>query len=105
MHLDGSLRLKTLIELAQEIGLELPSYDEAELRAKVFPEEGYSSLEVCSCALVCVFVHATCAAPTPRPSKLSLSRSTGVLAGLPVHDWRHAHSCRTDPCRFRGSRD
>lgn len=36
-HLDGSMRLKTLIELSQEQGLELPSYDEEELRAILFP--------------------------------------------------------------------
>ena len=33
VHLDGSMRLETLIELARETdGLNLPSYDPAELR-------------------------------------------------------------------------
>jgi adenosine deaminase len=38
VHLDGSLRLSTLIELAQKDGITLPSYDEAELRKTVFRE-------------------------------------------------------------------
>ena len=38
VHLDGSLRLETLIELAQADGVELPSYTEAGLREKVFRE-------------------------------------------------------------------
>ena len=37
-HLDGSMRLSTLIELSKEQGKELPSYDEAELRKTVFKE-------------------------------------------------------------------
>jgi adenosine deaminase len=36
VHLDGSLRVKTLIELAREQGVELPSYSEAGLRETVF---------------------------------------------------------------------
>ncbi|MEI6667524.1 MAG: adenosine deaminase family protein [Acidobacteriota bacterium] len=36
VHLDGSLRLPTLIELAREGGVELPSYTEAGLRETVF---------------------------------------------------------------------
>lgn len=43
LHLDGSLRLGTLIELAREGGVELPSYDEAGLRETVFKDQ-YSSL-------------------------------------------------------------
>jgi adenosine deaminase len=36
VHLDGSLRIKTLIELAKERNVELPSYTEEGLRRKVF---------------------------------------------------------------------
>lgn len=35
-HLDGSMRVPTLIELAREHGVVLPSYDEAGLRERVF---------------------------------------------------------------------
>lgn len=38
LHLDGSLRVPTLIELAREQGVELPSYEEAGLREQVFKE-------------------------------------------------------------------
>lgn len=38
VHLDGSLRLDTLIELARENGVKLPSYSEDGLRKKVFKE-------------------------------------------------------------------
>ena len=38
LHLDGSLRLKTLIELAREAKVKLPSYSEAGLRKLVFKE-------------------------------------------------------------------
>ena len=38
VHLDGSLRLSTLIELAQEYHVDLPSYTEAGLRELVFKE-------------------------------------------------------------------
>jgi adenosine deaminase len=44
LHLDGAVRIKTLIELAEELRVELPSYDEEELKAKVFPTK-YNSLE------------------------------------------------------------
>lgn len=43
VHLDGSLRLSTLIELAQKEGVELPSYTEEGLREKVFKDK-YASL-------------------------------------------------------------
>jgi adenosine deaminase len=36
VHLDGSLRIPTLIELAQQEGVELPAYDEAGLKKAVF---------------------------------------------------------------------
>jgi len=36
LHLDGSLRLPTLVELARENGVKLPAYDEASLRRLVF---------------------------------------------------------------------
>jgi adenosine deaminase len=36
VHLDGSLRISTLIELAQERGVELPAFTERALRAQVF---------------------------------------------------------------------
>ena len=38
VHLDGSLRLGTLIELAKQQGVELPGYTEEELREKVFKD-------------------------------------------------------------------
>jgi len=38
LHLDGSLRLKTLIELSRESKMKLPSYSEAGLRRLVFKE-------------------------------------------------------------------
>ncbi|MDE2510928.1 MAG: adenosine deaminase family protein, partial [Elusimicrobia bacterium] len=38
LHLDGSLRLKTLIELSREAKLKLPSYSEAGMRRLVFKE-------------------------------------------------------------------
>ena len=38
LHLDGSLRLTTLIELAQKNNVALPFYDEENLRKTVFPE-------------------------------------------------------------------
>lgn len=44
VHLDGSLRLKSLIELAKENSVELPSYDEDELNRTVFSGE-FSCLE------------------------------------------------------------
>jgi adenosine deaminase len=43
LHLDGSLRLPTLIELARESGVRLPAYDEAGLRRLVFKSK-YDSL-------------------------------------------------------------
>jgi adenosine deaminase len=43
VHLDGSLRIPTLIELAQAQGVELPSYTEAGLRETVYKER-YTSL-------------------------------------------------------------
>jgi adenosine deaminase len=43
LHLDGSLRLSTLIELAKENGITLPAYSEAELRRLVFKDK-YDSL-------------------------------------------------------------
>ncbi|MCR4296795.1 MAG: adenosine deaminase family protein [Elusimicrobia bacterium] len=38
LHLDGSLRLKTLIEMAREAKVKLPSYSDAGLRKLVFKE-------------------------------------------------------------------
>jgi len=43
LHLDGSLRLSTLIELAQESGIKLPADDEKGLRRLIFKKK-YSSL-------------------------------------------------------------
>jgi adenosine deaminase len=43
LHLDGSLRLSTLIELAREQGVKLPAHDEKGLRRTVFKSK-YSSL-------------------------------------------------------------
>lgn len=39
LHLDGSLRLSTLIELAREHGIKLPAYDEKELRGLMFKKK------------------------------------------------------------------
>ena len=44
LHLDGSLRVSTLIELASAAGVELPADDEQGLRALVFKDK-YNSLE------------------------------------------------------------
>ena len=44
LHLDGSLRLSTLIELAQENEIPLPAYTEKELKKKVFKDK-YQNLE------------------------------------------------------------
>ncbi len=38
LHLDGSLRLVTLVELAREQGVKLPAWDEAGLRRRVFKD-------------------------------------------------------------------
>jgi len=43
LHLDGSLRLKTLIELAKRDGVKLPSYEEAGLKELVF-KPAYANL-------------------------------------------------------------
>ncbi|RLN57390.1 hypothetical protein BBJ28_00002696 [Nothophytophthora sp. Chile5] len=43
-HLDGCLRPQTLIDLARQQGVELPTYDPAELNRDVF-KETYASLE------------------------------------------------------------
>ena len=43
LHLDGSLRPATLIELAREHGVKLPAYDERGLRRTVFKPK-YSGL-------------------------------------------------------------
>ena len=43
VHLDGSLRIPTLIELAQERNVELPAYTEEGLRKEVF-RENYANL-------------------------------------------------------------
>lgn len=37
IHLDGSIRVSTLIDLAKEQDIYLPSYDEVELKQMVFP--------------------------------------------------------------------
>ncbi|GAB6088788.1 adenosine deaminase family protein [Spirochaeta dissipatitropha] len=44
VHLDGSLRISTLIDLAEEAGVELPAQDEKGLRELVF-KDSYKSLE------------------------------------------------------------
>ncbi|MCB9534187.1 MAG: adenosine deaminase family protein, partial [Myxococcales bacterium] len=43
VHLDGSMRIPTLIELARERGVELPADDEAGLRREVFRDH-YANL-------------------------------------------------------------
>ena len=44
VHLDGSLRISTLVELSKQQNLPLPTYDETELRMKYF-NGGYQNLE------------------------------------------------------------
>src|SRR5262245_60791639 len=44
VHLDGSLRLETLIDLAKQQGVELPSFDPDELRRKLHLGENTGSL-------------------------------------------------------------
>jgi len=57
LHLDGSIRLTTLIELAKQEGVELPSYTVEGLRKTVF-KDSYANLEdylrgfACSCAVM-----------------------------------------------------
>ena len=43
LHLDGSLRINTLIELAKQDNIKLPAYTEAELRQKLFKTQ-YNNL-------------------------------------------------------------
>jgi adenosine deaminase len=43
LHLDGSLRLGTLVELARQYGVELPADTESGLKSTVFKEQ-YESL-------------------------------------------------------------
>lgn len=43
VHLDGSLRMETLIDLARAANVELPAYDAADLRARVF-KPAYANL-------------------------------------------------------------
>ena len=43
IHLDGSIRIPTLIDLAKQYDVELPSYDAVELENTVFPPT-YDSL-------------------------------------------------------------
>ena len=45
VHLDGSLRLTTIMALAKEQGVELPATDEAGLRAAIHAGEDTGSLE------------------------------------------------------------
>ena len=45
VHLDGSLRLSTLIELAKKEGVELPAYTEKGLRQKGFKDKNASLVE------------------------------------------------------------
>ncbi len=45
VHLDGSLRLATLIELARKEGVALPAYTEKGLRQKVFKDKYHSLVE------------------------------------------------------------
>ena len=44
LHLDGSIRLSTLIELAEENDISLPGSTEKELKQKVFKDK-YENLE------------------------------------------------------------
>src|SRR5689334_12123042 len=44
VHLDGSLRLSTIIDLAQQQGIELPAYEPEELKRKLRLGENTGSL-------------------------------------------------------------
>ena len=60
VHLDGSLRLATLIELARQQGVSLPSYEEQGLRDLVFKSQ-YASLSeyLAGFAHTCAVMHET----------------------------------------------
>lgn len=49
MHLDGSLRVPTIIELAEQEGVTLPAYSQDELYANVFKEEYQNLVEYLDC--------------------------------------------------------
>ncbi len=60
LHLDGSLRLSTLIELAQQQGVELPAYTEVELKEQVFKKEYANLGEYLTCfAYTCAVLQTT----------------------------------------------
>jgi adenosine deaminase len=44
-HLDGSLRLKTILELAEKQKVKLPAHDEEKLKKQIYPGEECKSLE------------------------------------------------------------
>src|SRR5260221_11273004 len=44
-HLDGSLRLNTILELAEEHKVKLPAHDAEQLRKLIYPGEECKSLE------------------------------------------------------------
>lgn len=58
VHLDGSLRLDTLVELARQEGVELPAWDAEGLRRKVF-KDSYRNLEeyLTGFGLTCEVMH------------------------------------------------
>ena len=60
-HLDGSIRIPTLIDLARQQNVPLPSYDLTELKRTVFPET-YASLE----EYLCGFGYITTVLRTPE---------------------------------------
>jgi len=60
-HLDGSIRIPTLIDLARQQNVPLPSYDPTELKRTVFPET-YASLE----EYLCGFGYITTVLRTPE---------------------------------------
>ena len=72
-HLDGSIRIPTLIDLAKQYGVELPSYDAVELENTVFPQtydslndylRGFGYITVCWCSSFIIhylyYIHTPC---------------------------------------------
>ena len=62
VHLDGSLRISTIIELAQEYDIELPYNNEGELLVNVFKDQYTSLNDYLECFKVCGQVLKTAAA-------------------------------------------
>ena len=64
VHLDGSLRLGTIVELARDRSIELPSFSEEGLRETVFKDRYASLAEYLKC-----FEYTTGGAAGPRGAR------------------------------------